>query len=210
MGDARRYLTQAQHIADEHGLKLLAREISSEHDRLLEVFDEWQKLERKKSSISERMNLAALDDTVVYMQGKRALNPPEIVDEDSIMLLIMGRDGVSYFNHSFVDDWDFDDLFSSFMAAFNTFSSEIFSKSIDRIKIDENLILINPVESFLVCYVIKGQSYPALQKLNRFSDAIKWKTDIWEALNRAVQTSETLELDHPPSLGEVVKEIFTQ
>jgi tetratricopeptide (TPR) repeat protein len=208
IGDARRHLTQAQRTAEEHGIQLLAQEISSEHDRLLEILDDWQNLERKKATVSERINLAALDDTVVYMQGRRALNPPEIVDEDSILLLIMDRAGVSYFNHPFVDNWDFDDLFSSFMSAFNTFSSEIFDKSIDRIKIDENVILINPVEQFLVCYVIKGQSYPALQKLNRFSDAIKWKPDIWEALNKAVHTSEVLELNNPVSLGEIVNEIF--
>ncbi|MFX1532079.1 MAG: tetratricopeptide repeat protein, partial [Promethearchaeota archaeon] len=32
MGDARRHLTQAQRIAEEHSLQLLAREISAEHD----------------------------------------------------------------------------------------------------------------------------------------------------------------------------------
>ena len=96
------------------------------------------------------------------------------------------------------------------MSAFNTFSSKFFSESIDRIKIGENLILINPIESFLVCYVIKGQSYPGLQKLNRFSDAIQKNTEIWETLNRAVQTGEELEIDNPPSLREVVNEIFSQ
>jgi hypothetical protein len=96
------------------------------------------------------------------------------------------------------------------MSAFETFSSEVFSESIDRIKIGENLILINPLESLLVCYVVKGQSYPALQKLHRFSDAIKWNTEIRESLNRALQTGEVLELDNPPSLGDVVNENFTQ
>lgn len=94
------------------------------------------------------------------------------------------------------------------MSAFNTFSSEIFSESIDRIKIGENIILIKAVESFLVCYVIKGQSYHALKKLNRFSDAIRWKLDIWDALNKAVRTSEVLELKNLSSIGEVINEIF--
>lgn len=104
--------------------------------------------------------------------------------------------------------WDVQDLFSGFMSAFNSFSSEFFSKSIDRIKIDENIILLRPVESFMVCYVIKGQSYPALLKLTRFSDAIKWKPDIWKALNQAVKSSEMLELYNLSSLGDIVNEIF--
>lgn len=96
------------------------------------------------------------------------------------------------------------------MSVFNIFSSEIFSKSIDRIKIGENIILINPIESFLVCYVIKGQSYPAQQRLSRFTDAIKTNVEIWDTLNKAVKTSVMLELNNPPSLGNVINEIFTQ
>ena len=95
------------------------------------------------------------------------------------------------------------------MSAFNNFSSEIFSKSIDRIRIGENIILINPIESFLACYVIKGQSYLALQKLTRFTEAIRENSEIWQALNKSVKTSEMLELDNPPALKTVIDEIFT-
>jgi tetratricopeptide (TPR) repeat protein len=208
MGDARRYLTKAQRIAEEHNLQLLARSVSKEHDKLLEFLDKLENTRVSEIPITERIDLASLGEIIAQMQGKRTLDPPEIVDEQPILLLIIGQDGVSYFSHPFVEDWDFDDIFGSFMSTFNTFSSEIFEKSIDRIRIDDNFILINHVEQFLVCYVIKGQSYPGLQKLNRFSDAIKWKPDIWEALNKAVQTSELLEFDNPSSLGEVVNEIF--
>ena len=110
---------------------------------------------------------------------------------------------------TFIENWDSDWLFSSFMSAFNIFSSQLFAESIDRIKIGENLILINPIESFLVCYVIKGQSYLGLQKLNRFSDAIKNNTDIWERLTKAVQTGEELDLNNPTSLGDLMSEIFS-
>ena len=208
MGDARRYLTQAQRIAEDHSLQLLARAISREHDKLLEQLDEWEDLKRKKASISERMDLASLDITMDHMQGMRAIEPSVLVEEEPVLLLIMGEDGVPYFNHSFIEGWDDQDLFSGFMSAFNSFSSELFSKSIDRIKIDENTILLKPVESFMVCYVIKGQSYPALLKLTRFSDAIKWKPEIWDSLNKAVKTSEMLEFHNPSSLGDVVNEIF--
>ncbi|MHA1916487.1 MAG: tetratricopeptide repeat protein [Promethearchaeota archaeon] len=205
---ARKLLTLAQKIADEHGLELLAQKISYEHDFLLKELETWQNFKKTSASVSKRLELAPVDDITERMLGKRVVEPTEIVDEQPILLLIMSGDGVPYFNHSFNESWDFDDLFSSFMSAFNTFSSEIFSKSIDRIKMQENFILIKSVESFLVCYVIKGQSYPALQKLSRFSDAIKWKSDIWESLNRATQTNEVLDLNNPPSLGDVINEIF--
>jgi hypothetical protein len=138
------------------------------------------------------------------LKGKRAVEPPELVNEEPILLLIMDNSGVTYFNHVFIADWDHSDLFSSFMSAFNTFMDEIFSNSIDRIKVKENTILINPVEDFLVCYVIKGQSYPALQKLTKFTEAIRENSEIWQALNKSVKTSEMLKLDKTPALKTVI------
>jgi hypothetical protein len=205
---ARKLLTEAQDIANEHGLQFLAGEISIEHDRLLEELKLWESFKKKQVTIPERLKLASIDDVLERMQGRRAIEVPEVSIEEPILLLIMDKNGVSYFNHSFIDNWDFDDLFSAFMAAFNTFSKEIFSKSIDRIKIGENTILINPIEPFLACYVIKGQSYPAQQKLTRFSVTIKSSPEIWNALNKAVKTNEMLEFDNPPSLGSTINEIF--
>ena len=95
------------------------------------------------------------------------------------------------------------------MSAFNTFTSELFSKSIDRIKIGENTILINSIEPFLTCYVIKGQSYPASQKLTRFSEAIRENSEIWQALNNSIKSSEMLELNNLSALKTVINEIFT-
>jgi hypothetical protein len=120
----------------------------------------------------------------------------------------MDSSGITYFNHSFSGNWDFDDLFSAFMSAFNSFSGEIFSKSIDKVEIGDNTILIKPFKPYLACYIIKGQSYPAKKKLSRFSDSVKNTVEIWEALNKASKTSEMLELDNPPSLGSTVKDIF--
>ncbi|MHA2122393.1 MAG: tetratricopeptide repeat protein [Promethearchaeota archaeon] len=202
-------LTQAQQIAQEHGLILLAQKISSEHDLLLEKVDEWERFKKEDAPMADRIELASFDGIINRIHGKQALDPPELIEEEPILLLIMDNSGATYFSHPFIANWDYNDLFSSFLSAFNAFSSEIFSKSIDRIKIDENTILINPVDPFLACYIIKGQSYPALQKLSRFTEAIKENSEIWQALNKAVKTSEMLELDKPPALKTVIDEIFT-
>jgi len=207
---AKTLLTQAQQIAEENGLNLLAQNISSEHDILLKKIDEWDKLKKKDAPMAERIELASFDKVIDRLQGKRAIEPPELKDEEPILLLIMDNSGVTYFNHPFVSNWDHSDLFSSFMSAFNTFIDEIFSKSIDRIRVGENTILINPVESFLACYVIKGQSYSALQKLTRFTEAIKENSEIWQTLKKSVKTSEMLELNKQPALKTVINEIFNQ
>ncbi|MFX0027869.1 MAG: tetratricopeptide repeat protein, partial [Candidatus Hermodarchaeota archaeon] len=206
--EARRLLAEAQRIADEHGLQLLATEISREHDKLLEELNLWESFKKTQASVAERLKLASIDGVLERLQDRGVIEAPELEDEEPILLLIMDSSGVTYFNHCFIVNWDYSDLFSSFMSAFNTFSSEIFSNSIDRIKVKENTILINPIESFLVCYVIKGQSYPALQKLSRFTEAVRENSEIWEALERSVKTSEMLELDKPSALKTVIDEIF--
>jgi tetratricopeptide (TPR) repeat protein len=208
MEDAQKLMTEAQKIADYYGLDLLAMTISSEHDILLEKLESWNLLKEQNAPMSERFDLASIDGVINRLEGSNSVNPPVLVNEESIHLLIMDKSGFSYFDYQFIENWDFSDLFSSFMSAFNTFSSEIFSQSIDRIKIGENTILITPIEPFLVCYVIKGQSYPALQKLTRFSEVIKEKTEIWNSLEKCVITSEVLTLGTLPSLGLVINEIF--
>ena len=203
IGDARQLLTKAERIADEHGLHLLARTISNEHDKVLQQLDKLI-----QAPVSERLKLLEIDKTLDHMMGKQMMEPPDLVEEDPILLIIMDKSGNAYFSHTFTEDFDHSDLFGSFISAFNTFSSEIFSKSIDRIKIGENIIFIKPVEPFLTCYVSKGQSYPALKKLNKFSVSIKEKSEIWEKLNRAAKSSQVLDIDNLPLLGTVVNEIF--
>ncbi len=68
--------------------------------------------------------------------------------------------------------------------------------------------LVNLVELFLTCYVIKGQSYPALQKLTRFTETIRENLEIWQTLNISIKTSEILEINNPPALKTVINEIF--
>jgi tetratricopeptide (TPR) repeat protein len=94
LDDARQSLTAAQKIADDHGLKLLAQKISEEHDNLLEELETWQSLKKTKASLSKRMELATVDSVMERMLGKRAIEPPELVDEEPIVLLIMDKNGI--------------------------------------------------------------------------------------------------------------------
>jgi hypothetical protein len=76
------------------------------------------------------------------------------------------------------------------------------------IKFGENTILMKSLEDFSICYLFKGQSYLALQKLTRFTEAIKKNSEIWKALNKSIKASEMLELDTPPDLKTVIDQIF--
>ena len=64
LGDARQLFTEAERIADKHGLHLLARTISTEHDKLLEQLEKWQDLGKIKAPISERLKFVEIDKTL--------------------------------------------------------------------------------------------------------------------------------------------------
>ncbi|MFX1437372.1 MAG: tetratricopeptide repeat protein, partial [Promethearchaeota archaeon] len=198
--EAQKLLTKAQNIAEKYHINNLAIRISTEHDDLLKKINKWEGIDDLNTSLSERMQLAGIRQQMEQLIHKRAVNPLEVLYEEPIVLLIMGKNGLSYFNYPFRTDWDKNWLFTSFMSSLTTLSNEIFSESIDRIQIGENTILINPIESFLVCYVIRGQSYLGKQKLNFFTKAIKKDPEIWESLNTAIQTGEELDIIYFPSL----------
>ncbi|MFX1323522.1 MAG: hypothetical protein ACFE8N_01090, partial [Promethearchaeota archaeon] len=203
IGDARQLFTKSERIAENHGLHLLARSISNEHDKLLEQLEILF-----RAPVSERLDVLEIDKTLDHMMGKKMMEPPELIDEDPILLVIMDKDGNACFNYNFRKDFEHSDLFSSFISAFNTFSSEVFSKTIDRIKIGDNFIFMKLVEPFVTCYVSKGQSYPALKKLNKFSDSIKNESEVWEKLIKAIKSSQEINMDKLPSLGTIVDQIF--
>jgi tetratricopeptide (TPR) repeat protein len=211
MEDARRFLTQAQNIANEHGLRRLAKAISFEHDKMLEQLNKWENLNNNGAPISEVMNLASLDDIIDGMQGKRVMKAPEIVSEDPVLLLTIAEGGVLIFSHPFTDEWKRDNaLFSSFLSAFTSFSDEFFSEGFDRAKFGQYTVLIEPIANFSVCYLFKGQTYLASQKLAKFSHEIQDNLSISQTLEKFYKTSQVLELKDIPKLESLITEIFTK
>ncbi|MHA1932521.1 MAG: hypothetical protein ACW96X_08280 [Promethearchaeota archaeon] len=209
LDNARQNLTKAQQIADEHDLVLLARKISHEHDKLIEELETWQNYKKTQISIKKRIKLVSIDGVMERMQEKRAIDPPELVDEQSTLLLIIAEGGVLIFSYPFTDEWKQDEsLFSSFLSAFTSFSDDFLSEGLDRVKFEQHTVLIESVGSFSVCYLYKGQTYPAKQKLSQFAEAIQNTTSIWQTLEKFHKTSQTLEIKDTPPLENLITEIF--
>ncbi|MFW9902172.1 MAG: tetratricopeptide repeat protein [Candidatus Thorarchaeota archaeon] len=209
IGTARRYLTQAQKIADSYGIKRLAMKISYEHDELLKKLDIWEKLKKSKAPLSERIKLAQLDEQMESMVRKREVVIPEIVDEDPIVLLIISEGGRPLFSESFAEEWAFEDhLFGGFLTAINSFSDEMFSKGLDRANFGEYTIIMNSLHPFLVCYLFKGQSYLAQQRVAKFIENVKQDANIWKTFNDFNQASRLVQLKDIPSLEPMINKIF--
>ncbi|MHA2325231.1 MAG: hypothetical protein ACXACB_07525 [Promethearchaeota archaeon] len=209
MVEARKFLTEAQSIADEHGLQLLAQVISKEHDKLLEELKLWESIKKSKTSVSDRLKLVSIDEVLERMDGRRAIQPPESTDEDAVLLLIIAEGGTLLFSYPFTEKWqEDDDMLSSFLSAFTSFSDEYFSQGLDRVKFDEDTLLMRSVNSFSVCYLFKGQTYLAKQKLDKFSETIQSISSIWETLEKFNKSSQVIELVDIPKMKTILEEIF--
>ncbi|MHA1992843.1 MAG: tetratricopeptide repeat protein [Candidatus Hodarchaeales archaeon] len=207
--EARTFFREAQQIADDHGLQKLALSISREHDKLLDQLDIWDDLIKNKAPISERLKLASMDKTIEYLKAKRALDSPQLVSETPTILLILSEGGVMTFSYTFESESKFDEeIFGSFLTAFNSFSDEFFSQGLDRAKFGEDMILMQSVDTFLVCYLFKGETYFALKKLNQFAEDIQTDTNIWETLNNFSKTNQVVEIKDVPPLESLISEIF--
>jgi len=207
--EAKRLLTEGQNTAESHGLSSLAQKISDEHDNLLEQSNAWHNLKEKRVPISERIELASVDSVINRLQGKSSIKAPELVDEQPTLLLIIAEGGALLFSHKFVEEFSYEeDILSGFLTAFTTFSEELFSKGLDRAKFGEDTILMESVEQFSVCYIFRGQTYPAMQKLSQFTSKIKNSIPILQTLDKLLKTSQVLELEDEPLIGSLIKDIF--
>ena len=208
--EGRQLMIEAQCIADLHGLNLLAWGISTEHDNLLEQKNVWETAKKDEVSISERIELASTDQVLERIQGKRTVETPEKVEEKSTVLLILAEGGTLIFSYPFSDEWRIDeDLFSSFLSAFSSFSTEFFSKGLDRAKFGENMMLLESVGSFSFCYLFQGQTYLARKKLLEFTKKVQNSQTLWQDLEKHYKTGQILELKKSPPLKSLITEVFS-
>ncbi len=206
---ARRLFTQAQRIAEKHGMHRIAAKISIEHDEFLQKLSIWEKLKDSESSLSERFKLTNLNEQMTYMIQKRRSEVPEIIEENPVMILVISEGGLSTFSKLFTKTLDIEEnLISSFLATFNTFSGELFSEGLDRATFGQYTLLMKRISTFLVCYLFKGHSFSAQKKIQNFVENIKNNEDLLEKFNKYCQTNRIIKLEDVPILKSLITEIF--
>jgi hypothetical protein len=150
-----------------------------------------------------------VEDSLFFFTEKPSQDTEELIDEESVLLLIISEGGVPIFSYPFIDEWKRDnEMFGSFLSAFTSFSDEFFSEEFDRARFGQYIVLLEPMPNFSVCYLFKGKTQLALQKLTKFAERIQNTTNIWETLEKFYRTNQILELKDSPSLEALVTEIF--
>jgi hypothetical protein len=208
---ARRFLTQAQKIAESYGLKRLVMKISIEHDNLLKELHKWEIFSESNASLTERIELARLDDQMTDLLKKRSMELPKISREDPVMILILTEGGNLLFSKKFKMDFSFeDDILGGFLTTVNYVINEVFSEGLDRAVFGQYTLLMMPLQPYLVCYIFKGASYYAYHKIKNFLDSIQNDDLIWQSFKNFFQKSKSVQLNDIPTLESLITEIFIE
>ncbi|MFX0003906.1 MAG: TIR domain-containing protein [Promethearchaeota archaeon] len=206
---SRRFLSQAQKIAEKYGIKRLAMKISYEHDELLKQLEMWEKLKESKAPLAELIELSRLNEQIEGMVKRRVGKLPKLEAEQPVLLTIMSKDGKVLISNPFTADLKIDTTyFSEFLTSCTTFCDQILSESFDRVKFGQHTVLITAVDSFSICYMFQGQSYSARQKLLHFSEAVKKEPDIIKILQEAVNKNTEIKVNEIASLEELIYESY--
>ncbi|MFX1498930.1 MAG: tetratricopeptide repeat protein [Promethearchaeota archaeon] len=206
---AKIFLTQAQTIAESYGMKRLAMKISYEHDELLRKTKMWENLKISQASISERLKLAGLNEQLRHMLKKQIIEIPEFSEEEPVFLLLLSEGGSPLFSKSFIEDKVFEShLLGGFLATIDYFIREMFSEGLDRAIFGDYTLLMKSFPPFFICYIFKGNSYYALQKLNYFIDILQTRVDIWQNLLNSFKLSKLIHLKDIPLLESLITDVF--
>ena len=208
---SRRFLTQAQNIAESYGIKRLAMKISYEHDILLKQTKIWEKLKETKSSIAERWKLADLNEHINDLVKKRMVATPELSNEEPILLLIISEGGIPFFSHLFEKEMELEShLLGGFLTTIDYFIKETFSEGLNRASFGEHTLIMEAISPFLICYIYKGASYYALQRVKSFIEKIQNNKKVWEILEKFYQSNRIIQKEDIPSLNMMVSKIFIE
>ncbi|MFW9930381.1 MAG: tetratricopeptide repeat protein [Candidatus Thorarchaeota archaeon] len=202
-------LKQAQITAEERGLENLAILASVEYDLLLDKIEAFDFSKDSKISFAERFGLKELEDLIQRMITKNVNILPKQLSEEPILLLVVTDAGIPVYSKKFSLDAQYDDmLISGFLTAINSFIREAFSSegSIERIKQKDFTLLFQTMDQLTFCYVIKGASYSALKKMDKFMLALKSSDMIWDEVMDSTQTGKSLE--DLESINQLTEECF--
>ncbi len=168
-------LIEAQNIATKKGLTQLAHHISNVYNDLKYQLAFWEEQDQRNASLKERVQQSDIIDLVQPLQSKSVAYQIKET-EKPVLLLIINPGGSVKLRYKFgVEESLHEHLIGGFLSAINSFFSDVFTEknSIDRIRSKGYTILMRSTTELLYCYIFKGQSLFAAQKLESFVQEVK-------------------------------------
>ncbi|MCF2144706.1 MAG: tetratricopeptide repeat protein [Candidatus Heimdallarchaeota archaeon] len=211
--EAKALLAKAQQLAEEYDLHMLAMKISNDYDQLLHQFEEWTKLKKDNAPVAEILKLSQVEELINNMLQQGITDIKDLPKEEPVYIAILSKDGGAIYAKTFKTKENIDDqLIGGFLTAMNSFLTEAFSTSgsIERIKHKEYTFVLKPEESFLFCYVFKGNSYYAMQKLEQFIQKVKEENEIWQIFQNFVKTGMIISTNFKEKVNYLADDLFVK
>ncbi len=191
LNKAKKLLIQAQIIAEEKQLHRLVLKINNEYETLLNQAKQWARLKDESATFDKRISMIQIDDLIASMTSNKEIEMLDFSLENPVYLIIISKSGKTLFTRKFHTLSTLDDaLIGGFIAAINSFASEIFETTghIERIKHQNYTLIIKVEGDFLFSYVYKGQSFTALSKLTNYVEKVSSIKFLWNKLEEVSKT----------------------
>ncbi|NHJ38671.1 MAG: tetratricopeptide repeat protein [Asgard group archaeon] len=193
---AKIFIEQAEQITEDKGLRRIGLKIA----RAKDVINNGEIQEIQSLSIQEEEATieedSEINGDVVRMIDRRTVDLPKLQEEEPVLLIIVYEGGVTVFSKKFSQKEMIDEMFvGGFLTAIDAFMHQTFATggSIERIQHQEYTLLLKVENPLLFCYVFKGQSFTAIEKLDKIIQELKASSNIWSILitNHGEQLSDS-------------------
>ncbi len=215
--EARQLLTQAQLIAEEHGLHRIAAAISDDHDTLLthsrvvntpsgrqEILDfSDEELMHEFESLIQQMvhQRMALEERDARERPYR--------DTPVAFFILSAHSGLPLYMRVFNDELHGTPaMISGLIAAVQKITENVFSRKIDRMVVGEYHVVYLSDDPLLLVYACRGPSYDALNRLRRFKDALSGMPEQQDTVIRAANSNWISPSAIKTAIQDVIVEIF--
>ncbi|MHA1125070.1 MAG: tetratricopeptide repeat protein [Candidatus Heimdallarchaeota archaeon] len=188
--EAKILLNEATQITEDKAFRRLALKIPDLMNIINKYASPGEELEKGFIHAETQNNLhEQLNDEVVRMVNKRTVELPKLQDEEPVLLIIVYEGGVTVFSQKFSQREMIDEMFvGGFLTAIDAFMHQTFATggSIERIKHQEYTLMLKGENPLLFCYVFKGQSFSAIQKLDVLIRDLQKSPVMWNALTNNI------------------------
>ncbi|MBY9001374.1 MAG: tetratricopeptide repeat protein [Candidatus Heimdallarchaeota archaeon] len=207
--EAKYFISNAQQLAEERGLRRLAIIISNEYDLILDKLDQWDDFTRKLPTIAEKLELTHIEKMLSQLIKKRMIDTSYAVKEEEYpaMLFILNTLGTILFTENFDEQLDDQDL-EQFLEVLREIKPEECSTSIQRNRFQEFTYLTKNINSFLFSYVFVGKAYSSINKMNAFIDEIKDPSPIWDILKSCEDTGQPISVLNRMAISQTINDVF--
>lgn len=205
---AKRLIDQAQTIAEEKGLQKLAIAISREYDAIMDQINTFD-IETGNLKIRNEIEIEKVENLLDRMTTQNIAAVSRVVPEKPEMLLIITEGGMTLFSHHFNPEGNFkSQLVGGFLSAIESFSNEVFSSSIERVKLGEYRLIFHSYLFLTFAYVFKGESYSAIKKMKALISSLESVDDIWTSIKENINTGKLLSDKEESVIINYIQKIF--